>query len=97
MNATDPITTQIPPAPGAWQRAAACQGHDPERFFPPQGQDDPVAKAVCRTCPVQLSCLAFALAHGERFGIWGGLTSRERTALAAEDRRRIVARAVRAA
>jgi len=38
------------------------------------------ARAVCAACPVRAACLAHALAHDEPWGIWGGLTTRERIA-----------------
>lgn len=47
----------------------------------PPGRDVVRAKPLCQRCPVQQACLAYALDHGEEFGVWGGLTSRERRAL----------------
>ena len=58
-----------------WQDRALCAG-DPEPFFPPDG-DDYDAKLICRCCEVRSECLDYALARNE-FGIWGGLTERER-------------------
>jgi WhiB family transcriptional regulator, redox-sensing transcriptional regulator len=66
-----------------WWSLAACQGADPELFFPASGKN-PVraqlaaAKAVCAGCPVQAECLQYALATGPVHGIWGGLTEEER-------------------
>ncbi|NNM44593.1 WhiB family transcriptional regulator [Knoellia koreensis] len=40
------------------------------------------AVAVCRSCPVARECLAYALAAGERDGVWGGFTNAERRGLA---------------
>src|SRR5213592_3136446 len=62
----------------SWQWQANCMGVDPDLFFPERGASTREAKAVCRGCVVQVDCLEYALAHGEKFGIWGGLSERER-------------------
>ena len=61
-----------------WQEEANCLGVDPDLFFPERGASTREAKAVCRSCEVRSDCLEYALAHGEKFGIWGGLSERER-------------------
>jgi WhiB family redox-sensing transcriptional regulator len=61
-----------------WQRQANCMGVDPDLFFPERGASTREAKEVCRGCVVQQDCLEFALANSEKFGIWGGLSERER-------------------
>lgn len=61
-----------------WQADAACRDSDPELFFPGHGEDTRPAKEVCRTCPVSEACLEYALANGERHGVWGGCSERER-------------------
>lgn len=61
-----------------WQIVANCRGVDPDLFFPERGASTREAKAVCRGCEVRPECLEYALAEGERFGIWGGLSERER-------------------
>jgi WhiB family transcriptional regulator, redox-sensing transcriptional regulator len=61
-----------------WQERANCLGVDPDLFFPERGASTREAKAVCRSCEVRVDCLEYALAHGEKFGIWGGLSERER-------------------
>jgi WhiB family transcriptional regulator, redox-sensing transcriptional regulator len=61
-----------------WQEEANCLGVDPDLFFPERGASTREAKAVCRSCEVRGDCLEYALAHGEKFGIWGGLSERER-------------------
>jgi WhiB family redox-sensing transcriptional regulator len=66
--------------PGWWARAE-CKGVDPELWFPDRGGDTRPAKEVCRGCVVRKQCLEYALAGGERFGIWGGMSERERRAL----------------
>jgi WhiB family transcriptional regulator, redox-sensing transcriptional regulator len=61
-----------------WQEQANCLGVDPDLFFPERGASTREAKSVCRGCEVRAECLEYALAHGEKFGIWGGLSERER-------------------
>src|ERR1700739_605766 len=53
-------------------------GVDPDLFFPERGASTREAKEVCRGCVVREDCLEYALANGEKFGIWGGLSERER-------------------
>ena len=65
----------------AWQERGLCAQTDPEAFFPEKGGSTREAKRVCLTCDVRLECLAYALANDERFGIWGGLSERERRKL----------------
>lgn len=65
----------------AWQEQALCAQTDPEAFFPEKGGSTREAKKVCETCTVKQECLEYALAHDERFGIWGGLSERERRRL----------------
>jgi WhiB family redox-sensing transcriptional regulator len=62
----------------SWQDRANCLGVDPELFFPERGTSTVEAKAVCRGCEVRMDCLEYALAAGEKFGIWGGMSERER-------------------
>lgn len=59
-----------------------CAETDPELFFPEKGGSTREAKAVCRRCSLQTECLEQALTTGERFGIWGGKSERERRKLA---------------
>ncbi|WP_456858652.1 WhiB family transcriptional regulator [Geodermatophilus sp. SYSU D00691] len=61
-----------------WRLDALCAETDPEAFFPEKGGSTREAKRVCAGCPVRLQCLEFALGNDERFGIWGGLSERER-------------------
>ncbi|WP_244231471.1 WhiB family transcriptional regulator [Saccharomonospora piscinae] len=65
----------------SWHASAVCAQTDPELFFPESGQNSGTAKAVCHSCPVSAECLAEALARGERFGVWGGLSARDRRPL----------------
>ena len=61
-----------------WQDFANCLGVDPDLFFPERGASTREAKEVCKGCVVREDCLEYALANGEKFGIWGGLSERER-------------------
>ncbi len=62
----------------SWQDQANCLGVDPDLFFPERGASTKEAKEVCRGCVVREDCLEFALTNGEKFGIWGGMSERER-------------------
>lgn len=72
---------QADDGPLAWQERALCAQTDPEAFFPEKGGSTREAKRVCATCEVRQECLEYALEHDERFGIWGGLSERERRKL----------------
>jgi len=65
----------------AWQADALCAQTDPEAFFPEKGGSTRDAKRICTTCEVKAQCLEYALQNDERFGIWGGLSERERRRL----------------
>ena len=64
-----------------WVEHARCLDADPETFFPEKGGSTREAKRICASCPVQAECLEHALVNDERFGIWGGLSERERRRL----------------
>ena len=64
--------------PAGWQEKALCAQTDPEAFFPEKGGSTREAKRVCGSCEVRAECLEYALQNDERFGIWGGLSERER-------------------
>jgi WhiB family redox-sensing transcriptional regulator len=75
--------TARPIAKKGWQAAAACRSADPDLFFPSSASGKATeqvwqAKAICARCRVRRQCLAFALRTGQAYGIWGGLTERER-------------------
>ena len=63
-----------------WPSMAACRSGDPDALFV-QGAEQNVAKRICRSCPVRYECLADALDNRIEFGVWGGMTERERRAL----------------
>ena len=64
-----------------WRAFAACEGMDPDLFFPVTEDEEAAPKAVCQRCPVAEECLAYAMTKGEKWGIWGGLTPKERSQL----------------
>ncbi|QHC60819.1 WhiB family transcriptional regulator [Rathayibacter sp. VKM Ac-2760] len=71
-------------APGgalSWQVDSLCAQTDPEAFFPEKGGSTRDAKKICTSCEVRSQCLEYALENDERFGIWGGLSERERRKL----------------
>jgi hypothetical protein len=88
---TDLMTTDLPtPAFGVcaptaidddWRDEGLCAQTDPEAFFPEKGGSTREAKSICRGCDVRHECLWTALEANERFGIWGGLSQRERQSL----------------
>ncbi len=61
-----------------WMLEARCLDADPEAFFPEKGGSTREAKRICGICPVQQECLDYALERDQRFGIWGGMSERER-------------------
>lgn len=73
------MNLDLPPLDGA-----LCAETDPELFFPEKGGSTKTAKELCRSCPAAIECLDFALVTGERFGIWGGQSERNRRATAKE-------------
>lgn len=72
-----------------WMVKGACRGLDPDAadkiFFPEVAQggvaDIRRARAFCIRCPVRRHCLAFAIAHKERHGVWGGMSEGQRKAI----------------
>jgi WhiB family redox-sensing transcriptional regulator len=63
-----------------WAASAACRASDPDTLFV-QGAAQNRAKSICLGCPVRTECLADALDNRVEFGVWGGMTERERRAL----------------
>lgn len=66
--------------PADWRHSARCRDTDPDTLFV-QGALQRDAREVCRACPVRTECLAHALDNRIRFGVWGGMTERERRAV----------------
>jgi WhiB family transcriptional regulator, redox-sensing transcriptional regulator len=70
----------------SWRDDAACRDADPDLFFPvsttgPALRQLDEAKRICRACPAQFHCLAWALDNGVTDGVWGGTTAEERRAI----------------
>jgi len=59
----------------------ACAQADPEAWFPEKGEKVSQAKKICQACPIRNQCLEYALETNEVFGIWGGLTYKQRLRL----------------
>ena len=77
----------VPLEPDAWMLSANCFGRTDLFFAPDESETraerryrESQAKSVCFECVVRVECLSEALRSDERFGIWGGLTERERRA-----------------
>ena len=72
-----------------WQRLGACRGEDSAYYFAPSYFEkrreklarETVAKRICAVCPVQQTCLDYALVTRETHGVWGGLNETERRAI----------------
>ncbi len=75
------VAPPLTPEDDLWQERALCAQTDPEAFFPEKGGSTREAKRICQGCEVKDACLDYALANDERFGIWGGLSERERRRL----------------
>ncbi|MDX6285965.1 MAG: WhiB family transcriptional regulator, redox-sensing transcriptional regulator [Frankiales bacterium] len=63
-----------------WAAEGACRNSNPDDLFV-QGAAQNRAKMICRGCPVRVACLADSLDNKVEFGVWGGMTERERRAL----------------
>ena len=81
----DPNAVRITDRPAlpvaTWEARALCRQVDPELFYA-EGDGAMArtaeAKKVCQRCPVRLECLQRALDDNERYGVWGGMSERER-------------------
>ena len=82
-----PASGADPPGVDAWWPRAACKGSDQSIFFADDSESIAAAKAVCARCPVREQCLDFSL-QGHHYGIWGGLTDKERARVRRDQRRR---------
>lgn len=65
-----------------WREQALCAQTDPEEFFPEKGGSPRRAKRICQGCEVKTACLDYAMEHHIGWGVWGGLTEKERKRLA---------------
>jgi WhiB family transcriptional regulator, redox-sensing transcriptional regulator len=84
--AARPARGPVSLSPPTWMREANCATTDPELFFPDSRSPANEAKEICASCPVRPECLEYALAAAEEFGVWGGLTEKERRKLLRSDR-----------
>ena len=66
------------PALGAWAEEAACHGEPITTFYPPSGRRPLRALEICAECPVTEECLEFAIVNHQHWGVWGGMTERQR-------------------
>src|ERR1700756_1503154 len=76
-----------------WRDDVACRDADPDLFFPigttgPGLREMEEAKRICRACPAQIQCLAWALENGAADGVWGGTTPDERRVIRSVSRKR---------
>ncbi|KND44673.1 WhiB family transcriptional regulator [Streptomyces sp. SID5476] len=71
----------ITPIDSAWQERALCAQTGADFFFPEPGSSVREAKRICGMCEMRTACLEYALSHDERFGVWGGLSEKERLRL----------------
>lgn len=83
VESPEPESTERPltRSTGEWRDSAVCAQLDPELFFPEKSSNATTAKKICRSCEVRSECLSHALDNGENFGIWGGLSPKERQLL----------------
>ncbi|MEU6200800.1 WhiB family transcriptional regulator [Streptomyces sp. NPDC047061] len=72
-----PPRTPVP----AWQAQALCAQTGADFFFPEPGSSVREAKRICGMCEMRAACLEYALDNDERFGVWGGLSEKERLEL----------------
>ncbi|MEU2339831.1 WhiB family transcriptional regulator [Streptomyces sp. NPDC013172] len=63
-----------------WSENGLCKPADADEMFG-EGASQQQAKTVCHSCEVRVECLAYALDHRMEFGVWGGMTERERRTL----------------
>jgi WhiB family transcriptional regulator, redox-sensing transcriptional regulator len=79
-DANIPEITTLSDARTAWVLQGLCLTTDPDKLFV-RGAAQRKAAAMCRDCPVKAECLADALDNEVEFGVWGGMTERQRRAL----------------
>lgn len=71
----------------SWRENAACKGVDPAVFFPEYESHTGPAKRICADCPVSEPCGAYAMSQRHLYGVWAGLSERERDRLWRKRRR----------
>ncbi|MDT6987202.1 WhiB family transcriptional regulator [Streptomyces lusitanus] len=80
-------TDTLTPPDLSWQEEALCAQTGGDFFFPEPGSSVREAKRICGLCPIRAVCLEYALTHDMRFGVWGGLSEKERHELRRTGRR----------
>jgi WhiB family redox-sensing transcriptional regulator len=83
MDTNTPYIGRVPEDRTAWVSKARCRSTDPDELFV-RGKAQRKATAICRQCPVVVECLAEALDDRVEFGVWGGMTERQRRAVLKE-------------
>jgi len=71
----------------SWRVKGACQGLDPDIFYPDNEENSDEAISICKTCEVRIACLNYALDSREKQGVWGGASARDRRRLLRVGRR----------
>ena len=80
MDATTDDFGTVADARAAWVSKALCLSTDPDELFV-RGAAQKKAAVICGRCPVTAECLADALDNQIEFGVWGGMTERQRRVL----------------
>ena len=70
-----------------WRAKGACQGLNPDIFYPDSEENCEQALSICKNCEVRIACLNYALESREKQGVWGGASARERRKLLRTSRR----------
>ncbi len=79
LDAQDDAPLDAPPPHLGWQEHGLCRGVEPELFYPERGASTTEAQDVCRSCAVRVECITYSV--GEKYGIWGGTSERQRRVL----------------
>jgi WhiB family transcriptional regulator, redox-sensing transcriptional regulator len=82
------LPTPKPFIAAPWRADAACASSDPTVFYVERGCSSRAARRICENCPVRAECLEYALQNNEQFGIWGGMSERQRRELRRQRRER---------
>lgn len=86
LNKVEDLTSLVGNHEAAWRMVGACNQSDPDLAFKGDANKEyegdeyarDAMKGLCISCPIAERCLDHAMVNDERFGIWGGLTTRER-------------------
>ena len=78
MERIDYELPEPPPPPDKWVLEAVCEGMDINLFYPPSGHRPTEALEACSRCPVREEGLKYAIDNHQHWGVWGGLTERQR-------------------